>query len=194
VRIAVVKYNAGNVRSVLHALSRLGVEAEVSDSPEVLQTSARIIFPGVGEAGSAMKSLQSTGLDALLPTLTQPFLGICLGMQLLAQDSEENDTSCLGILPGNIARFTKAKKVPHIGWNTLERCDDLIFRGLSENPYVYYVHCYFLPTGPRTISTTVHGEEFSAAVRQKNFVGVQFHPEKSGDVGQQILRNFLDHD
>jgi len=189
--IAIVKYNAGNVRSVLNALHRLGVEAVVTDDPAVLKSAEKVIFPGVGEAGTAMKYLRERGLDKVLTGLTQPFSGICLGMQLMCSHSEEGDTPGLGIFPEKVRRFPEGEKVPHMGWNELENLKSPLMDNLPPGSDVYFVHSYFAEAGPDCIATTTYGLPFAAAMAKGNFYGVQFHPEKSGEVGRRILGNFL---
>ena len=191
--IAVIDYKGGNVQSVLFALERLGVQATLTADPETIRRADKILFPGEGEASSAMQELRIQGLDQLLPTLTQPFLGICLGMQLLGQHSDENNTNLLGILPFNVVRFlaTADYKVPHMGWNTLQDLRSPLFAGLREEDYVYFVHSYYAPVGDYTIAAATYPMPFSAAVQHQNFYAVQFHTEKSGPVGTRILENFL---
>lgn len=192
--IVVVKYNAGNIRSVLCALQRIGCDAVVSDDPDVLRSASRVIFPGVGEAASAIHYLRHTHLDEVLISLTQPFLGICLGLQLMCSFSEEHDTSCLHIFNVPVVRFPRRPlvKVPHMGWNTVEIGDDPLFSGLHTPIWCYFVHSYYVPSSSETIASCAYGDiVFSAALRSKNYRGLQFHPEKSGAAGQQILRNFL---
>ncbi|MGY3087148.1 glutamine amidotransferase [Hymenobacter sp. UYAg731] len=191
--IAVVDYKGGNVQSVLFALERLGAQATLTADPEVLRRADKVLFPGEGEASSAMQALRESGLDRVLPTLTQPFLGICLGMQLLGTHSEENDTPMLGLLPFNVQRFVPdaAHKVPHMGWNNLQELRGPLLAGLTEADHVYFVHSYYAPVGPYTIAQAAHPDAFSAAVQHENFYGVQFHTEKSGGVGTRILANFL---
>ena len=191
--IAVVDYKGGNVQSVLFALERLGASPTLTADPEVLRRADKVLFPGEGEASSAMQALRAAGLDKVLPTLTQPFLGICLGMQLLGQHSEENNTPLLGLLPFNVQRFMPdaAHKVPHMGWNNLQALQGPLFAGLTESDHVYFVHSYYAPVGTYTTAQSSHPAPFSAAVQHANFHGVQFHTEKSGDVGTRILANFL---
>jgi glutamine amidotransferase len=193
--IVIVKYNAGNIRSVYCALKRLGIEATVSDDPSVLRNAHRVIFPGVGEAASAMQYLRETELDAVLRSLEQPFLGICLGMQLMCSHSEERSTPCLGMYDSHVQKFIAdgSIKIPHMGWNTLDCADDPLFFGLPSDPWVYFVHSYYVPRSRETIAGCTYGTTtFSAALGSRNFRGVQFHPEKSGAVGAQILKNFLE--
>jgi glutamine amidotransferase len=190
--IAVVKYNAGNIGSVANALYRLGQACSVTDEPEEIQRADKVIFPGVGEASSTMKYLKDKGLDIIIPALKQPVLGICLGMQLMCSWSEEGDTPALGIFPEKVERFRGSIKVPHMGWNSIRFNQDELFRGLKPDCYVYFVHSYFAETGDATLATCDYGGRFSAALHRDNFYAVQFHPEKSGDVGQLILRNFME--
>ena len=192
--IAVVDYKGGNVQSVLFALERLGASPTLTADPEVLRKADKILFPGEGEASSAMAALRATGLDLVLPTLTQPFLGICLGMQLLGRHSEENDTELLGVLPFNVLRFVPdiEHKVPHMGWNNLQSMRGPLFEGLDAADHVYFVHSYYAPVGDYTTAEACHPAPFSAAVQFGNFHGVQFHSEKSGAIGTRILANFLD--
>jgi imidazole glycerol-phosphate synthase subunit HisH len=191
-KVAIVKYNAGNVESVRNALKRLGVEPLLTDDAETLRAADRVIFPGVGEASSAMRYLRQKNLDAVLGSLARPVLGICLGMQLLCEFSEENDTPGLGILPYRVRRFESAKlKIPQIGWNNIFELKSPLFEGVAENSYVYFVHSFYVETGAETIAAGDYGLKFSAAVRHKNFYAVQFHAEKSGAAGARILENFL---
>jgi glutamine amidotransferase len=191
-RVAIVKYNAGNVESVKNALNRLGVESFLTDDAEKLRQAEKVIFPGVGEASSAMDYLRARKLDEVIKSLTQPVLGVCLGMQLLCEFSEENETACLGILPYKVRRFNDANlKVPQMGWNNVFDLKSELFAGVAENSFVYFVHSFYVETGAETIATTDYGLNFSAAVRHENFYAVQFHAEKSGRVGEKILENFL---
>ena len=191
--IAVVDYKGGNVQSVLFALERLGAQPILTADPDVLRRADKVLFPGEGEASSAMEALREAGLDKVLPTLTQPFLGICLGMQLLGLHSEENDTPLLGLLPFSVQRFAPdvTHKVPHMGWNNLQALQGPLFAGLTEADHVYFVHSYYAPVGAYTTAQASHPAPFSAAVQHGNFHGVQFHTEKSGAVGMRILANFL---
>ncbi|MDQ2747551.1 MAG: imidazole glycerol phosphate synthase subunit HisH [Acidobacteriota bacterium] len=191
-KVAIVKYNAGNVESVKNALVRLGIEPIISDDAEVLKAADKIIFPGVGEASSAMRFLREKKLDAAIKNLTQPVLGICLGMQLLCESSAENDTPCLGILPYRVRKFaSETLKIPQMGWNNIFDLKSDLFAGIADNAYVYFVHSFYVETGAETIATGDYGVKFSAAVSYKNFHAVQFHAEKSSAVGAKILENFL---
>jgi glutamine amidotransferase len=192
-QIAVIHYNAGNIHSVLSALNRLEMKGILTDDPETIKNADKVIFPGVGEARSTMLFLKKKGLDEVIKHLTQPVLGICLGMQLLCQHSEENDTECLGIMPLKVKKFIPRHRenVPHVGWNTLKDIHHPLFEGLSKDPYAYFVHSYYAETGAETIAHTDYIFPFSAAVQKNNFYATQFHPEKSGRVGEVILRNFL---
>jgi glutamine amidotransferase len=190
--VIIIKYNAGNIYSMSLALQRLGVQAEISDDVNKIRSANKVIFPGVGEASSAMNHLHKTGLDKIIPALTQPFLGVCLGLQLLCKYSEENKTTCLGVYDEIVRKFPPQDKVPHIGWNSLDISDSLLFKDLNQEEYVYFVHSYYAATGEDTIATTDYIVPFSAALHKDNFYSVQFHPEKSGKVGEKILRNFLE--
>ncbi|MGB7068374.1 MAG: imidazole glycerol phosphate synthase subunit HisH [Pyrinomonadaceae bacterium] len=190
--VSIVKYNAGNTASVTNALRRLGVEPVITDKAGILRSADRVIFPGVGEASTAMTFLRERGLDALIKSLTQPVLGICLGMQLMCETSDENDTTCLGIFPYRVRRFSgDGLKVPHIGWNTIVDLDSPLFSGVTENSHVYFVHGYFVESGDAATASSFYGEVFSAAMAHRNFHALQFHPENSGSTGETILRNFL---
>ena len=190
--LAIVQYNAGNIQSVIYALRRLGVEPVLSDDAEVLAAADKVIFPGVGEASSAMRYLQAKGLDLTLRQLRQPTLGICLGLQLMCRHSEENNTPCLGIFDMEVRRFeSQSLKVPHIGWNTIQKLSSPLFRGINEESYVYYVHSYYATLGAHSIAESHYAQPYSAAIHRDNFYAVQFHPEKSSQVGAQILQNFL---
>jgi glutamine amidotransferase len=191
-RVAIVKYNAGNVESVKNALNRLGVEPILTDDAETLQTADKVIFPGVGESSSAMSYLRERNLDETLKSLSQPVLGICLGMQLLCEFSEENETKCLGILPYRVRRFDDSNlKIPQIGWNNIFDLKSDLLKGIVENSFVYFVHSFYVESGTETIATCDYGLNFSAAIQHENFYAVQFHAEKSGAVGAKILENFL---
>jgi glutamine amidotransferase len=193
-RLAIVKYNAGNVQSVLYALKRLGYTAIVTDDEKELREADKVIFPGVGNAGAAMESLQQAGLEKIIPTLIQPVLGICVGMQLLCNHSEENDTKCLGIINTAVKKFqgSDAVKVPQMGWNSIYDYKSDLLKGLPENAFVYYVHSYYAALCEETIATTDYVQPYSAIIQKNNFYGVQFHTEKSADVGDKILSNFLE--
>ncbi len=192
--VTIIQYNAGNIQSVLYALERLGITATVTDDAAMIQASDKVIFPGVGEASTAMSYLKARNLDQLIVSLKQPVLGICLGMQLMCQRSAENDTRCLGIFEEQVLAF-KAKeasfKIPQIGWNTISNLKTDLFKGIAENSFTYFVHGYFAGLGSNTIATTNYIQEYSSALQKNNFYGVQFHPEKSAVVGEQIIQNFL---
>jgi imidazole glycerol-phosphate synthase subunit HisH len=191
--IAVIDYNAGNIQSVLFALERLGANAVLTSDPSVIRGAEKVIFPGVGEASTTMQHLRDRQLDGVIRQLTQPTLGICVGMQLLCAHSEENDTPCLGVIPQKVQRFVpqNGEKVPHMGWNTLQNCQDVLFTPELEGEYVYYVHSYFVENGPYSTALTEYAQPFSAGLQKDNFYATQFHVEKSGKVGERILRNFL---
>lgn len=193
-KVAVVKYNAGNIQSVMNALRRVGVDPVLTDDPVKLRKADRVIFPGQGEASHAMEYLQTHGLDQVIKSLTQPVLGICIGQQLMCEHSEEGNVDCLGIFPAQVLRFHPQKheqKVPHMGWNQLENVQDPLLEGINEGAFVYFVHSFYVPTTDYTIATTNHILSFSSAMRKGNFMATQFHPEKSGSVGERILTNFL---
>jgi glutamine amidotransferase len=221
-RIVVIKYNAGNIQSVLYALERIGINAIATDDHEQIKTADKVIFPGVGEASSAMRYLKKKGLDKLIQDLKQPVLGICLGMQLMCKYSEENDTNCLGIFNEEVKLFKPAEetneeesftdqlneifvvepppkrekingklKVPQIGWNNIYNLKTDLFKNVAENSYCYFVHSYYASLGNHTIAITDYVQSYSSALHKNNFYGVQFHPEKSANVGEQILRNFV---
>ena len=190
--VAILKYNAGNIRSVLFALERLGVDATVTDNTDELLSADKVIFPGVGEASTAMQYLQEKNLDKLITQLKQPVLGICLGMQLMCSFSEENNTNCLGIFDQQVRKFSAVGfKVPQIGWNTIYDLSSPLFKGISEKEFMYFVHGYYVEKCPQSIAVADYTLEYSAAIHKDNFYAVQFHPEKSGDAGQKILQNFL---
>lgn len=193
-KTAIIKYNAGNIFSVSHALKRLGAEPVVTDDKEILSGADKIIFPGVGEAETTMKYLRGNGLDKLIRDLKQPVLGICLGMQLLCRRSEEGDTDCLGIFDTEVKRFVPQRhedKVPHMGWNTISGTNSRLFTGFDRDEFVYFVHSYYVPVNRYTAATTDYIHPFSAALHKDNFYATQFHPEKSGETGMRILTNFL---
>lgn len=193
-KVAILKYNAGNVFSVDCALRRLGVEPIVTDNVEQLRRADKVVFPGVGEASSAMAYLRSRHLDELIRSLTQPVIGICIGQQLLCRNSEEGNTECIGVFDTSVKRFSEAPgvKVPEMGWNTIKPLvDNPLLKGIDENSYVYYVHSYYVPVCEDTIAVTDYSLPFSAAMNKDNFYATQFHPEKSGGVGELILKNFL---
>lgn len=194
-KVAVIKYNAGNVQSVLYALERLGVAAELTDDLEVISKSDKVIFPGQGEASTAMRYLKDRGLDKLIPELKQPFFGVCLGQQLLCEYSEENDTPCLGVFPVKVKRFVPENKelfkVPHVGWNNIFELKSPLLEGLNDESFVYYVHSYYCEVSDYTIAKTNYVLDFAALMHKDNFYTMQAHPEKSGLVGERILRNFL---
>lgn len=190
----IIQYNAGNIRSVLFALERIGATATVTDDPALILDADRVIFPGVGEASTAMQYLRERGLDRLIPGLRQPVLGICLGMQLMCTHSEENDTQCLGIFGEPVRRFKPGNsglKVPQAGWNQVTRTGSRIFEGIPDGSYFYFVHSYYASTGDHTIGITDYILPYSAALHKDNFYGVQFHPEKSAEAGERLLKNFI---
>jgi glutamine amidotransferase len=190
----IIQYNAGNIQSVLYALERIGMTATVTDDPEKIQSADKVIFPGVGEASTAMHYLQERNLDVLIPQLKQPVLGICLGMQLMCTHSQENNTPCLGIFDANVQKFSTAEpglKIPQMGWNTLCDLKTDLFTSVPENSFAYFVHGYYATLGRHTIAKTDYILTYSAALQKDNFYGVQFHPEKSALVGEQIIQNFL---
>lgn len=193
--VAIIKYNAGNIQSVLYALNRLGVNATVTDDHEEIRSADKVIFPGVGHATSAMESLKQNGLHTVIKTLQQPVLGICVGMQLLCKSSEEGNIDGLGIVDLKVKRFVSSGdagfKIPHMGWNTITDFSSPLFTNVPDEAYVYYVHSYFAEVGKYTIAKTNYIQPFSAVVQHNNFYGVQFHTEKSAAAGEQILKNFL---
>ncbi len=193
-KVVIIQYNAGNIQSVLYALSRIGVEAVVTDDAAAIRAADKVIFPGVGEASSAMQYLKVRGMDVLIRSLQQPVLGICLGMQLLCKHSEENDTTCLGVFDETVRKFQSGVtglKVPQIGWNGVRDLRSPLFEGIEEGAYYYFVHGYYAALGEHTIATTDYVLPYSAALHKNNFYGVQFHPEKSAVVGEQLLKNFI---
>lgn len=201
-KVVIVKYNAGNVQSVLYALERLGVEAVVTDDHEQIRSADKVIFPGVGEASTAMHYLRERKLDAVIRSLAQPVFGICLGMQLLCGHSEENDTDCIGVFEEKVKRFNMDAatlshsgtpfKIPQIGWNNIFNLKTNLFRNVPENAFIYLVHSYYASLGEHTVATADYLGPYSAGLQKNNFYGVQFHPEKSAAAGEQILRNFIE--
>jgi len=189
--VAIIDYGAGNIKSIQFAFKRLGVDAILSNNQEEIQAADKLIFPGVGEASSAMKKLKASGLDVIIPTLKQPVLGICLGMQLMCNYSEEGNTEGLGIFNTCVKRFSNIVKVPQMGWNTISNLQSDLFKNIDENAYMYMVHSYYAEKSSDTIATTQYQLNYTSALRKDNFYGVQFHPEKSSTVGEQLLKNFL---
>ena len=205
--VVIIDYNAGNIRSVENALKRLSVEPVITADKQLIRHADKVIFPGVGEAATTMSFLQERGLDVLIKSLTQPVLGICLGMQLMCRYSEEGATNCLGIFDTEVKRFESLRhedKVPHMGWNTIYNLQNnmkivdggmkpgsCLFKGVADNSYVYFVHSYYVPVNDYTVATTDYIQPFSAAIQKDNFFATQFHPEKSGSIGEQILKTFL---
>ena len=192
-KVAIIDYGAGNTQSVKYALNRIGCEGFLTSDEEEIKTSDKVIFPGVGEASSAMGKLKSFGLDTIIPRLTQPVLGICLGMQLMCDYSEEGNTSCLKIFSTDVKKFDISLKVPQIGWNTIRNLKGQLFNHVSENEYMYLVHSYYVPLINETTAESEYEIKYSTAIKKDNFIGVQFHPEKSGDIGELILKNFLNN-
>lgn len=190
-KVVIVKYNSGNSCSVAFALERIGVSALITSEIDEIKTADKIIFPGVGEASSAMNFLREQNLDKVIVDLKQPVLGICLGMQLLCEKSEEGNTECLGIFKQKVLKFSEANKVPQIGWNTISNLNSVLFKNVKEMEYMYFVHGYYAEKSVDTIASTNYGLEYSSALQKENFYGVQFHPEKSSDAGQKILENFI---
>jgi glutamine amidotransferase len=194
-KIAIIKYNAGNIQSVLYALERIGHTATVTDKTDEIRNADKVIFPGVGEASTAMNYLKERNLDKLIYSLTQPVLGICLGMQLMCRYSEENDTTCLGIFDEDVKKFkveSSNLKIPLIGWNSNYKLKTVLFKNVKEESYCYFVHSYYAALGVHTIATTNYILPYSSALHKENFYGVQFHPEKSAGVGEQIIKNFIE--
>jgi glutamine amidotransferase len=195
-KLAIIKYNAGNIQSVLYAMERLGVEAEVTDDAEKIRNADKVLFPGVGEASSAMQSLIENNLDKVIKDLKQPVFGICVGMQLLCNYSEENDTKCLGIVPVAVKKFKSYQqviKVPQIGWNNIYNLKSELFKGIEDKSFIYNVHSYYAEDSEYTIATCNYGIEYAAAIKKDNFYGVQFHTEKSAQIGDKILKNFIEN-
>ncbi len=194
--IVIIKYNAGNVQSVVYAFNKLGIEPIISDDPETIKSAKKVIFPGVGEAKTAMNYLTARSLDKVIKDLKQPFLGVCLGLQLMCSHSEENDTECLGVFDILVKKFpstdgTNKFKVPQIGWNTINNLKSPLFIDMKETEFVYFVHSYYAELSDYTIAQTTYATEFSAALHKDNFFAVQFHPEKSAEAGSKIISNFI---
>lgn len=190
--IAIIKYNAGNTRSVQNAVNRLGYDCKVTDDLDEIRLAEKIILPGVGEASSAMQYFKERGLDKLIVSLKQPFLGICLGLQIMCNHSEENDTNCLGIFNVDVKKFPPFNLVPHMGWNNLQNIGGELFKNITTSENLYFVHSYFAEIGPQSIATCDYILPFSAAMKKDNFYATQFHPEKSANAGADILKNFLE--
>lgn len=193
--VAIVKYNAGNIRSVDNALRRVGVEPVITADPEILSKADKVIFPGQGEASTTMAYLREHKLDVVIKGLTQPVLGVCIGMQLMCKHSEEYDTDCLGIFDANVIKFKpegNEYKVPQMGWNSIENLRSDLFKGFEKPEFVYFIHSYYVENNPNAIATTNYIHDYCSAMHKDNFYATQFHPEKSGAVGERILRNFLD--
>ncbi|WP_324027547.1 imidazole glycerol phosphate synthase subunit HisH [Maribacter sp. BPC-D8] len=190
-KIVIINYGAGNIQSIKFAIKRLGYEAVLSNDVSEIQHADKVIFPGVGEASSAMHKLRDSGLDKLIPNLKQPVLGICLGMQLMCHSSEEGNTKGLGIFDVDVVKFDKTVKVPQIGWNQITNLKSDLFNGVEEKEHIYLVHSFYAPLCSETIAECTYGLDYSAALKKDNFYGTQFHPEKSSDVGEKILKNFL---
>lgn len=190
-KIVIINYGAGNIQSIKFAIKRLGYEAVLSSDVSEIKNADKVIFPGVGEASSAMKKLRDSGLDKLIPTLKQPVLGICLGMQLMCHSSEEGNTAGLGIFDVDVVKFDSSVKVPQIGWNQINKLKSDLFHGVTENEHIYLVHSFYAPLCTETIAECSYGLDYTAALKKDNFYGTQFHPEKSSGVGEKILKNFL---
>ncbi len=190
--VVIIDYGAGNIKSIQFAFKRLGIGATLSHNQEEIQSADKLIFPGVGEASSAMKKLKASGLDVIIPTLKQPVLGICLGMQLMCNYSEEGDTKGLGIFNTDVKRFSNTVKVPHMGWNTINNLQSDLFKKIDEQAHMYMVHSYYAENSPETIATSNYQLNYASALQTRNFYGVQFHPEKSSATGEQLLKNFIE--
>lgn len=189
--VAIIDYGAGNIKSLQFALERLGVTGHLTADPEQIKNADKVIFPGQGAAQSAMVKLKTLGLDVIIPKLKQPVLGICLGMQLLCDYTEEGGVNGLGIIQGRVRRFSDQVKVPQMGWNTISKTQTALFQGIKDHEFMYLVHSYFVPLLPETIAVSTYNQAYSVALQKDNFYGVQFHPEKSSKAGQQLLKNFL---
>jgi glutamine amidotransferase len=191
--IAIIKYNAGNVQSVMYALDRIGMKYQWTDNEKVIESADKVIFPGVGEASTAMAYLREKGLDRLIPSLKQPVLATCIGMQLLCRDSEENNTTCMGVFDVPVKRFVSANlKIPHVGWNSIKASgENILMEGLKKEEYVYFVHSFYAPINTYTSATCDYAQPFSAMLQKNNFYAAQFHAEISGVAGQKIIQNFL---
>jgi glutamine amidotransferase len=190
--IAIIKYNAGNIRSVQNALNRLGYDSVITDDPSIIRSAEKVIFPGVGEASSAMSYLRERGLDQLIVSLEQPVLGICLGLQLMCRSSEEGETQCLGIFDSTVRKFRGDELIPHMGWNSFERINSELLKGVNITDDFYYVHSYFADVSNDTVATCNYIQLFSAVMNKNNYYATQFHPEKSAGIGEQLLKNFLE--
>ena len=191
-KVVIINYGAGNIQSIKFALNRLGIEAILSNNIDEIRNADKVIFPGVGEASSAMKMLKKSGLDKVIPTLKQPVLGICLGMQLMCNSSEEGNTKGLGIFNTTVKKFSNELKVPHMGWNVIKGLKSSLFSGINENEFMYLIHSFYAEHCKETIAATDYGLNYASALRHNNFYGVQFHPEKSGLKGEVLLKNFLE--
>ncbi|QCE42846.1 imidazole glycerol phosphate synthase subunit HisH [Psychroserpens sp. NJDZ02] len=191
-KLVIIDYGAGNIKSIQFAFKRLGYDAILSNNPEEIKAADKVIFPGVGEASSAMRMLKTSGLDVLIPTLSQPVLGICLGMQLMCKSSEEGNTEGLGIFDVAVKRFDNSVKVPQMGWNTITDLKSDLFKGVKNEAFMYSVHSFYAEDCKESIATTTYSLDFASALQHNNFYGVQFHPEKSSTEGEQILKNFLE--
>jgi len=191
-KLVIIDYGAGNIKSIQFAFKRLGVDSNLSNDPNEILTADKVIFPGVGEASSAMKKLRESQLDKIIPTLTQPVLGICLGMQLMCNSTAEGNTTGLGIFETDVKRFSNKVKVPQMGWNVITNLKSDLFKGINDKAFMYLVHSFYAELCPQTIATTDYDIEYASALENNNFYGVQFHPEKSSRAGEQLLKNFLE--
>ena len=191
-KLVIINYGAGNIKSIQFAFKRLGYDAILSNNPDEIKAADKVIFPGVGEASSAMKMLKESGLDTLIPTLKQPVLGICLGMQFMCKSSEEGNTKGLGIFDVDVKRFNNTVKVPQMGWNTITDLKSDLFKGIKNQEFMYSVHSFYAENCKESIATTTYSIDFASALKHNNFYGVQFHPEKSSTAGEQILKNFIE--